>query len=616
MSIHIFDAIFMQRSMSKQICLLVIAGAFALCGQIVLAGGAPLAPDSIMFQTFYWDVPGGGTWYDTIAAAAPALKEAGFTHFWFPPPTKAMGGANSMGYDLYDNYDLGQYYQKGTVETRFGSLAELQAAAAACENVMLDLVANHMMGGQQQVDPVDGKTYWQKYEYVHGIFNKDPSCFHPGSPDECDLCDGNDYLMGEDVCHQSPYMFNGQLQWAQWMKDTVGNVSGFRLDAVKHYSWDITAAFGTVGDCIGEYWDGRNQIVNWMDATNNYAFDFPLYYALQGNAADLDGAGLQHGKSISFARNHDTDQVTHKYRAYGYILYIEAIPCVFWSDWFNGDLQTEIYRALQARRQYDFTGTRTILKRDDLIIFKNNTPVYGCFSDNPNVTGGWIQAEPNAVYSAVAWGPGAKPADAAADPSGNVYLTAPAYGYCYWHSDSDTGQTPTGYATNYMSVHVPGDSEQVFGSWWSFTSANRMTLVDDYTWRWFADCPQPTHAEYKFAMNGAWSINRGLGDSSGSSIPQLAEDLQPFGPNISIDLPAGICVWEYHEDTDTSRVYTIDFDGDHRIGLPDFAWMTAYWLDDLCDDPDWCGGADLNRSGRIDFEDLHPLFECWMMGME
>ena len=587
----------------------------AAFGPAAFAGGDPLTPDSILFQTFYWDVPAGGTWYNTIAAAAPGLKEAGFTHFWFPPPTKGASGANSMGYDLYDNYDLGQYNQKGTVETRFGSLTELQAAAAACENVLLDLVANHMSGGQPQKDPVDGKTYYQKFQYVHGNFWKSPEDFHPGSPDDCDLCDGNDYLMMEDVCHQSSYMFNGQLEWARWMKETVGNVSGFRLDAVKHFSWDMSRAFGTVGDCIGEYWDGRDKIVNWMNYTGDYAFDFPLYYALQGNAADLDAAGLLHSKSISFVRNHDVDEVTHKYRAYGYILFIEPIPCVFWSDWFNPNLQIEINRALQARRHYDFTGTRTLLKRDDLIIFTNNTPVYGCFSHNPEVTGGWIQTEPNAVYSAIAWGPGSEPADCTADESGNVYLTAPPYGYCYWYSGSDPGQPEDGYATNYTRIYVPGDNEQVFGCWWSFTPANQMTLVDDYTWRWIGDCPAATHAEYKFAMNGTWDINRGLGSSSGASIPQLTSNLQPFGANISVDLPEGICVWEYHEQTDTGRDYTIDFNGDHRIGLADFAWMTSYWLNDLCGEPDWCGASDTDRSGLIDFRDLRPLFEYWMRNL-
>lgn len=584
----------------------------AVFGKPIFAGGLPLTADSIIFQAFYWDVPAGGTWYNTIAAAAPALKEAGFTHFWFPPPTKGMGGANTMGYDLYDNYDLGQYYQKGTTETRFGSLAELQAAAAACENVLLDLVANHMMGGQQQVDPADGKTYWQKFQYVHGTFEKDPACFHPSLPDTCDLCNGNDYLMGEDVCHNSPYMFDGHLQWSQWMKNTVGNVSGFRLDAVKHYSRDMARAFGTVGDCMGEYWDIAANIVNWMNYTGNYAVDFPLYYALQGNAADLVGAGLNHPKSVSFVTNHDVDQVTHKYRAYGYILYRDSIPCVFWKDWFNPVLQIEINRALQARRQYDFGGMQNVLKRTDLVIFKNNAPVYGCFSHNPEVTGGWVQAAPDTVYSAVAWGPGLKPADVTSDASGNVYLTAPAYGYCYWYSGSGN----TGYATNYGSVYVPGASVQVFGGAWDFTTANKMALVGDYTWQWIADSPAAVETEYKFAMNGTWDVNRGMGASSGLSVPQATTDLQPFGANIRIQLPAGISVWEYDEAADTGRVYTVDFNHDHRVNLSDVAHVGTWWLSDVCAEPDWCGTVDTDRDGLVDFKDFQVITQLWMMSFE
>jgi alpha-amylase len=76
-------------------------------------------------------VPEGGNCYNTIADKAAELKSAGFTHFWFPPLTKGASGGYSIGYDLYDYYDLGNYYQKGKVETRFGSLSELQAAFAA-----------------------------------------------------------------------------------------------------------------------------------------------------------------------------------------------------------------------------------------------------------------------------------------------------------------------------------------------------------------------------------------------------------------------------------------------------------------------------------------------------
>ena len=141
-------------------CYLVIA-LLSLPAALVDAGGAPLSSDSVIFQAFYWDVPPGGHWYNTIRNRAEDLKSAGFTHFWFPPPTKGAGGGYSMGYDPYDHYDLGQYDQKGTVETRFGSLAELQAAAAACQNVLLDLVANHMVGAEQQSqDPSNHQWYW------------------------------------------------------------------------------------------------------------------------------------------------------------------------------------------------------------------------------------------------------------------------------------------------------------------------------------------------------------------------------------------------------------------------------------------------------------------------
>ncbi len=360
----------------------------ALVAGPVFSGGAPLDSDSVVFQAFYWEVPTGGIWYDRITEEAPGVKQAGFTHFWFPPPTKGASGGYSMGYDLYDNYDLGQYNQKGTVETRFGSLAELQRAAAACENVLLDLVANHMVGAEHQTqDPATGQWYWQGFQYVHNKFWKSALDFHPGWPDDCDLCDGEDYIMGEDVCHHSSYMFNGQLEWAGWLKETVGNISGFRLDAVKHFSWDMSKAFGTVGPCVGEFWDSRDKILNWMNYTGNYAFDFPLYYALQGNAGGLEGAGLLSNRAISFVRNHDTDQVYHKFRGYGFILYIDPIPCVFWSDWFNPMFQDSIRRALQARRKFDFHGTYTLHKSDDLIVFGNNTPVYGCFSSSNDTLG-------------------------------------------------------------------------------------------------------------------------------------------------------------------------------------------------------------------------------------
>lgn len=574
----------------------------------VFGGGEPLGPDSVMFQAFYKDVPEGGVWYDTIRGEAGDLKAAGFTHFWFPPPTKGASGGYSMGYDLYDNYDLGNYDQKGTVETRFGSLAELQAAAAACENVILDLVANHMMGAEKQSrDPVDGNWYWQGFEYVHDRFWKSAMDFHPGHPDGGDLPEGGDYILGEDVCHNSQYMVDGQLEWARWMKETVGNVSGFRLDAAKHFSWNMSKALGGVADCIGEFWDGKDRISQWTGYTGNYAYDFPLYYALQDNAAELDGAGLG-SRGITFVANHDTDDVWQKYRAYGFIMYITPIPCVFWHDWFNGDLQPAIRRALSARKRYDFKGTRTVYKNNDLIMFANNGGVYGCFNSNPFDAYGTIQASPHTRYTAIAWGPGDKPRDVRSDGFGNVTLNAPAGGYCYWIRSSEH------YRSAYLTVHVPGDNEGVFGNRWYFGPSNEMELVSDYTWRWVRNVGGAASIEYKFAMDGSWDANRGLGQTSGSSLPQENRDLAGFGANIGADLPGGICVWQYREDRETSRLFTVDFDHDGEVDVADLAIVARYWEKTDCAGSAWCGGTDLNKDGSVGTDDLAEFIGYWLFG--
>jgi alpha-amylase len=571
----------------------------------LFAGGELLGSDSVVFQAFYWDVSQGGNWYNTIASKAAELKTAGFTHFWFPPPTKGASGGYSMGYDLYDHYDLGNYYQKGTVETRFGSLSELQAAAAACENVLLDLVANHMAGAEAQCqDPADGNWYWQSFQYVHGNFWKSCMDFHPGYPDDCDLCNGNDYVVGEDICHNSSYMYNGLRDWAIWLKATVGNVSGFRLDAVKHFSWDMSREFGNIGSCIGEYWDSKDNILNWMGYTGNYAFDFPLYYAMMGDAAALDAAGLCSDRGVSFVANHDTDGIYQKSRAYGFILYITPVPCVFWKDWFNPSLQPDIRRALDARRSYDFSGTRTIYKTTDFIIFRNNGPVFGCFNSAGTEGSGTIKAAPSQTYTAIAWGPGDKPDDVTSDSDGDLTLSAPPGGYCYWYGG--------GYASKYDAVYVPGDNEQVFGTWWYFSQANRMKSIADYTWRWETNVFQPTGIEYKFAMNGSWSINRGLGNTSGPYLPQDNSNLAQDGANIAANLPRGICIWQYYENSETSKLYTIDFDADNDIDLADYATLAGRWMSKDCAVSDWCDGVDVNKSGSVDFYDLARFLDYWL----
>jgi hypothetical protein len=50
---------------------------------------------------------------------------------------------------------------------------------------------------------------------------------------------------------------------------------------------------------------------------------------------------------------------------------------------------------------------------------------------------------------------------------------------------------------------------------------------------------------------------------------------------------------------------------DDEINNKDFGSFGNYWLED-CNEPNWCDGADLDRSGIVDYNDLRILAESWL----
>jgi alpha-amylase len=116
------------------------------------------AQDDVMMQAFYWNVPvnepgKNGFWYDTLRAKIPAMKSAGIRALWMPPPSKGNFGIGDMGYGVFDHYDLGNYNQKGTTETRFGSRSELSSLITSAHStsggaprmdLYADIILNHI----------------------------------------------------------------------------------------------------------------------------------------------------------------------------------------------------------------------------------------------------------------------------------------------------------------------------------------------------------------------------------------------------------------------------------------------------------------------------------------
>ncbi|HSY42860.1 MAG TPA: alpha-amylase family glycosyl hydrolase, partial [Candidatus Acidoferrum sp.] len=86
------------------------------------------------------------TWPE-ITAKMPELAEAGYDALYLPVPCKGNSGGYSVGYDVFDPFDLGSTNQAGTVPTMYGTQAQLiqmvQTAHRFGIRIYFDNVMNH-----------------------------------------------------------------------------------------------------------------------------------------------------------------------------------------------------------------------------------------------------------------------------------------------------------------------------------------------------------------------------------------------------------------------------------------------------------------------------------------
>ena len=90
--------------------------------------------------------------WETIEERLPDIRAAGYGSLWLPPPGRGDSGGFSVGYDVFDRFDLGQ----PRYETLYGSEDSLKslttAAHRATTRVYVDFIANHN-GFGNRTDP-------------------------------------------------------------------------------------------------------------------------------------------------------------------------------------------------------------------------------------------------------------------------------------------------------------------------------------------------------------------------------------------------------------------------------------------------------------------------------
>ena len=364
---------------------------------------AGFTDDDAIFQAYYWDVVPLGGWYNVLATQYVDFATAGFSMVWLPPPSKAAGGENSVGYDPFDQYDLGEYNQKGNYRTKYGVKADLTniIAKLRATNItpICDIVLNHMAGG------TNSPTY-KTYNYPHGRFNKSSSDFHPSSAGHNDELEPyhNNYGFGASDNHPvdnaflAPNMRQGFKAWGNWLATNM-LYSGWRLDFTEGVEpwyineWlnapDVRPYFAFM-----EYWENATgvQQEEWLDMTgwkaaiydwylrdnifkpmceNNGSFDMNLL-----KAPSL--LGRQPNYTVVFVENHDTFRpefdgkvgiTSNREMAYAYAFHSQGLPLVFYRDYYLAPYYNT--------NTYTYYGTPLKPKIDRLLAIRKATVAGG-----------------------------------------------------------------------------------------------------------------------------------------------------------------------------------------------------------------------------------------------
>lgn len=286
-----------------------------------------------MMQYFHWYYPADGSLWKKVAKEAKTLSESGITALWLPPAYKGTSGKDDVGYGVYDLYDLGEFDQKGSIRTKYGTKDEyLEAIRKAHDEkiqVYADIVLNHKAGADD-IERVEAKRvysdnrnveygeaayidawtsfkfpgrrgkyskfqwFWKHFDGVDWDENtKEKAIFKFTMKDSewepiLDPEVGNyDYLMFADIDFMDPDVNSELRAWGKWYIEFTG-IDGFRLDAIKHIKFDffrdwlndIRSATDKELFTVGEYWNYSLRILLLYLEKSDYKmslFDAPLH---------------------------------------------------------------------------------------------------------------------------------------------------------------------------------------------------------------------------------------------------------------------------------------------------------------------------------------------------
>lgn len=401
----------------------------------MFAQGWPANYSGVMLQGFSWDSYDYSQW-TVLEKQADDMK--GFIDLvWLPQSGKCIETTQVMGYKPY------YYFNQNS---SFGTEAELRSLIAKFKangiGAIADVVVNHRNTDGWYTFPAEtykGVTYQMLPTDI--CKNDDGgSTATQAKKDGVSLSnnndEGTDFGGCRDIDHKSENVQKIIKAYLKFLKEDIG-YTGFRYDMVKGFSGTHVADYNDatgVEFSVGEYWDGNQSIINWINKTNkkSAAFDFQFRYNVRDAVGVKDNKivsspnwsklksdyNLMHDPTyrqyaITFVENHDMQYRSKNepldplkrdtLAANAYMLAMPGTPCVFQPHW--RAYKQEIKSMIEARKlagitnmsNYTnkmaltacFANETTGNKAKLIVVVGNNTKVYTPGTDYAQILEGY-----------------------------------------------------------------------------------------------------------------------------------------------------------------------------------------------------------------------------------
>lgn len=352
----------------------------------MLAQGWPANYSGVMLQGFSWDSYDYSQW-TVLEKQADDMK--GFIDLvWLPQSGKCIETTQVMGYKPY------YYFNQNS---SFGTEAELRSLIAKFKangiGAIADVVVNHRNTNGWYTFPAEtykGVTYQMSSTDICKN-DDDGSTAIQAKKDGVSLSnnydEGTDFGGCRDIDHKSENVQKIIKAYLKFLKEDIG-YTGFRYDMVKGFSGTHVADYNDatgVEFSVGEYWDGNQSIINWINKTNkkSAAFDFQFRYNVRDAVGVKDNKivsspnwsklksdiNLMHDPTyrqyaITFVENHDMQfrskdeqqdpLMRDTLAANAYMLAMPGTPCVFQPHW--RAYKQEIKSMIEARKLAGITN--------------------------------------------------------------------------------------------------------------------------------------------------------------------------------------------------------------------------------------------------------------------